>query len=65
MRLLARVQTPRHDCAEGGSAIRKWQGVRLCRVLDMAGLSPGAQYFVFHCADQLEQSLDGSGCYYE
>lgn len=65
MRLPSRVQITRHDCVEGWSAIGKWQGVQLGRVLDLAGLAPGARYVVFHCADELEQTLDGSGRYYE
>jgi len=65
MRLPSRTQITRHDCVEGWSAIAKWRGVQLGRVLDAAGLSSGARYVVFHCADELEQSLDGSGRYYE
>jgi len=65
MRLPSRTQITRHDCVEGWSAIGKWQGVQLGRVLEMATLMPGARYVVFHCADELEQSLDGSGRYYE
>ena len=29
------------------------------------GLKPEARYIVFHCADALEKTLDGSGNYYE
>jgi DMSO/TMAO reductase YedYZ molybdopterin-dependent catalytic subunit len=47
-----RAQITRHDCVEGWSAIGKWQGPQLSRVLDMAGLSPQARYIVFHCADR-------------
>jgi DMSO/TMAO reductase YedYZ molybdopterin-dependent catalytic subunit len=65
MSLPSRTQITRHDCVEGWSAIAKWQGVQLGRVLDAAGLAPGARYVVFHCADELEQTLDGSGRYYE
>ncbi|EOE4546480.1 molybdopterin-binding protein [Klebsiella pneumoniae] len=63
--LPARTQITRHDCVEGWSAIGKWQGVPLGLVLDAAGLKPGARFVVFHCADELEQTLDGSGRYYE
>jgi DMSO/TMAO reductase YedYZ molybdopterin-dependent catalytic subunit len=63
--LPSRTQITRHDCVEGWSAIAKWQGVQLGRVLDAAGLAPGARYVVMHCADELEQTLDGSGRYYE
>lgn len=63
--LPSRTQITRHDCVEGWSAIGQWQGVALGRVLDLARLKPGARYVVFHCADELELTLDGSGRYYE
>ena len=63
--LKSRTQITRHDCVEGWSAIGKWQGVPLGQVLDLAGLRPGARYVVFHCFDELEKTLDGSGRYYE
>jgi len=47
-----RVQITRHDCVEGWSAIGKWHGVQLSRILDHAGLSTRAKYIVFHCADR-------------
>jgi len=55
-----RVQITRHDCVEGWSAIGKWHGVPLSRVLDAAGLSPRAKYIIFHCADRF-----GERPYYE
>ncbi len=55
-----REQITRHDCVEGWSAIGKWQGPQLSRVLDAAGLLPDARYIVFHCADRF-----GSTPYYE
>ncbi len=61
----SRTQITRHDCVEGWSAIGKWTGARLGPLLDQAGLKPNARYIVFHCADTLEQTLDGSGMYYE
>jgi DMSO/TMAO reductase YedYZ molybdopterin-dependent catalytic subunit len=61
----SRTQITRHDCVEGWSAIAGWTGVQLARVLNAAGLHPDARYVVFHCADDLEPSLDGSGRYYE
>lgn len=64
-RFASRTQITRHDCVEGWSAIGKWQGVPLGLVLDAAGVRPGARYVVFHCADELERTLDGSGRYYE
>lgn len=55
-----RVQITRHDCVEGWSAIGKWHGMELSRLLDAAGLSTRAQYIVFHCADRF-----GDRPYYE
>lgn len=64
-KLPARTQITRHDCVEGWSAIGKWTGAPLGPILQSVGLKPGARYAVFYCADQLEQTLDGSGTYYE
>ncbi|MNI50549.1 Sulfoxide reductase catalytic subunit YedY precursor [compost metagenome] len=61
----ARSQITRHDCVEGWSAIGQWTGVPLAAVLDKVGLKPEARYIVFHCADEYEKTLDGSGWYYE
>jgi DMSO/TMAO reductase YedYZ molybdopterin-dependent catalytic subunit len=55
-----RVQITRHDCVEGWSAIGKWHGLELARILDTAGLSTRAKYIVFHCADRF-----GDKPYYE
>ena len=55
-----RVQITRHDCVEGWSAIGKWHGLQLSRILDAAGLSTRAKYIVFHCADRF-----GDKPYYE
>jgi DMSO/TMAO reductase YedYZ molybdopterin-dependent catalytic subunit len=55
-----RTQITRHDCVEGWSAIGKWHGVPLLRILDHAGLSTRAKYIVFHCADRF-----GDNLYYE
>ena len=63
--LPARTQITRHDCVEGWSAIAKWTGPQLGPILAKAGLLPNARYVVFHCADDLEPSLDGTGRYYE
>jgi DMSO/TMAO reductase YedYZ molybdopterin-dependent catalytic subunit len=60
-----RTQITRHDCVEGWSAIGKWQGVPLAIVLARAALLPAARFVVFHCADILEPTLDGTGQYYE
>ena len=61
----SRTQITRHDCVEGWSSIGKWKGARLGPLLDRARLKPNARYIVFYCADTLEQTLDGSGQYYE
>lgn len=63
--LPSRTQITRHDCVEGWSSIGKWKGARLGPLLDQAKLKPDARYIVFHCADTLEQTLDGTGKYYE
>jgi DMSO/TMAO reductase YedYZ molybdopterin-dependent catalytic subunit len=63
--LPSRTQITRHDCVEGWSAIGKWTGVPLGLLLQTAGLLDNARYVVFRCADALEQTLDGSGQYYE
>ncbi len=63
--LVSRSQITRHDCVEGWSSIGKWKGARLGPLLDKAGLKDNARYIVFHCADSLEMTLDGSGQYYE
>ena len=55
-----RVQITRHDYVEGWSAIGKWHGLELSRILDVAGLSTRAKYVVFHCADRF-----GDKPYYE
>ena len=63
--LPARTQITRHDCVEGWSCIGKWKGVPLATLLAQVGLKPQARYIVFHCADELEKTLDGTGQYYE
>ena len=63
--LPARTQVTRHDCVEGWSVIGKWTGVPLRHLLDLARPRPGARYVVFHCFDDLEVTLDGTGQYYE
>ena len=61
----SRTQITRHDCVEGWSCIGKWKGAPLGPILSAAGLKPSARYIAFYCADTLEQTLDGSGQYYE
>ncbi len=61
----SRTQITRHDCVEGWSAIGGWTGVPLEHVLRTVGIHQNARFVVFRCADDLENSLDGSGQYYE
>jgi DMSO/TMAO reductase YedYZ molybdopterin-dependent catalytic subunit len=61
----SRTQITRHDCVEGWSAIGEWTGVPLSYLLQQAELMPNARYLVFRCADDLINSTDGSGLYYE
>ncbi len=61
----SRTQITRHDCVEGWSCIGKWTGVPLKSLLDKAGLKPSARYIVFYCADDLGETGDDSGKYYE
>jgi DMSO/TMAO reductase YedYZ molybdopterin-dependent catalytic subunit len=63
--LPARSQITRHDCVEGWSCIGKWKGVPLAHVLEQAGVQPRARFVLFRCADSLEETMDGSGQYYE
>ncbi|HEY2475181.1 MAG TPA: molybdopterin-dependent oxidoreductase [Candidatus Cybelea sp.] len=51
-----RAQITRHDCVEGWSAIGKWEGVPLGRLLDVVVPRPDARYVVFRCMDN-----DGQG----
>ncbi|WP_407073362.1 molybdopterin-dependent oxidoreductase [Sphingomonas sp. LaA6.9] len=55
-----RSQITRHDCVEGWSAIGKWTGVPLSRLLDQAGMIDRARFIVFRCADRI-----GDVPYYE
>jgi DMSO/TMAO reductase YedYZ molybdopterin-dependent catalytic subunit len=52
----ARTQITRHDCVEGWSAIAKWTGVPLSRILDAVQPTATARYLVFHCADPMDTS---------
>ena len=61
----ARTQITRHDCVEGWSCIGKWTGVPLKAMLDKAELKPSARYIVFYCADDLGETGDDEGKYYE
>lgn len=48
-----RVQTTRHDCVEGWSAIGEWTGPQLSTLLDAAKVKEGANFILFRCADTL------------
>lgn len=50
----SRTQITRHDCVEGWSAIGKWTGVPLGRLLAQVRLQPNARFIVFHCADEFD-----------
>ncbi len=52
--LPSRTQITRHDCVEGWSAIGKWKGVPLSRVLEQVKPHPSAKYVVFYCADPMD-----------
>jgi DMSO/TMAO reductase YedYZ molybdopterin-dependent catalytic subunit len=52
--LPSRTQITRHDCVEGWSAIGKWKGVPLSRVLEQVKPQPSARYVVFYCADPMD-----------
>ena len=53
--LPSRTQITRHDCVEGWSAIGKWKGVQLSRVLEQVKPQPSARYVVFYCADPMDE----------
>jgi DMSO/TMAO reductase YedYZ molybdopterin-dependent catalytic subunit len=61
----SRTQITRHDCVEGWSCIGKWTGVPLKALLDKAELKSSARYIVFYCADDLAETGDDEGKYYE
>ncbi len=48
-----RTQITRHDCVEGWSAIGEWTGPQLSAILNTAKVKEGANFVVFHCADNL------------
>jgi DMSO/TMAO reductase YedYZ molybdopterin-dependent catalytic subunit len=54
--LPSRTQITRHDCVEGWSAIGKWKGVPLSRVLEQIEPLPSARYVAFYCADLMDTS---------
>lgn len=52
----ARTQITRHDCVEGWSAIGKWTGVPLSRLLEEVRPLPAVRFAVFYCADPMDAS---------
>jgi DMSO/TMAO reductase YedYZ molybdopterin-dependent catalytic subunit len=61
----SRTQITRHDCVEGWSCIGKWTGVALKALLDKAELKSQARQIVFYCADDLGETGEDDGKYYE
>ena len=57
-RFPARTQITRHTCEEGWSAIAEWTGVPLHRVLEAAGIRPGARFVNFYAFDATVDSID-------
>lgn len=55
-RLPCRHQITQHSCDEGWSAIAKWSGVQVGRLLQAAGILANARYVVFHCMDQMNRT---------
>jgi DMSO/TMAO reductase YedYZ molybdopterin-dependent catalytic subunit len=47
----SRTQITRHDCVEGWSAIGKWKGVPLARIIERVQVKAEARYVVFRCLD--------------
>ena len=57
----SRTQITRHDCVEGWSAIAKWKGVPLAKIIERVHPAAQAKYVVFFCMD----SDDSGNNYYE
>ena len=58
-------RSPATIASRAGAASANGRARRLATILNAAGLKPTARYIAFHCADTLEQTLDGTGQYYE
>lgn len=54
----ARTQVTKHTCEEGWSAIAQWTGVQLRRVLEAAGILPGARFVNFYAFDDTADGID-------
>ena len=63
--LPSRTQITRHDCVEGWSCIAAVEGRAVVEHSRRGALKPQARFIAFFCADTLEQTLDGTGHYYE
>jgi DMSO/TMAO reductase YedYZ molybdopterin-dependent catalytic subunit len=57
----SRTQITRHDCVEGWSAIAKWKGVPLAKIIERVQPAAEARYVIFFCMD----SDSGGSHYYE
>jgi DMSO/TMAO reductase YedYZ molybdopterin-dependent catalytic subunit len=57
-RLPARTQITRHTCEEGWTAIGEWTGVPLGRLLQHAGIKPGARFVNFYAYDGWMDNID-------
>jgi DMSO/TMAO reductase YedYZ molybdopterin-dependent catalytic subunit len=57
-RFPSRTQITKHTCEEGWSAIAEWTGVQLRRVLEAAGMLPGARFVNFYAFDDTADGID-------
>ncbi|MEL6299425.1 MAG: molybdopterin-dependent oxidoreductase [Pseudomonadota bacterium] len=57
-RMPQEAQVTRLICIEGWSAVGKWSGVRLGRLLDLVGGDAEARYVKFECAEGYTTSID-------
>jgi DMSO/TMAO reductase YedYZ molybdopterin-dependent catalytic subunit len=57
-RFPSRTQITKHTCEEGWSAIAEWTGVTLRRVLEAAGMLPGARFVNFYAYDETVDGID-------
>jgi DMSO/TMAO reductase YedYZ molybdopterin-dependent catalytic subunit len=57
-RFPSRTQITKHTCEEGWSAIAQWTGVPLRRVLEAAGMLPGARFVNFYAFDDVADGID-------
>jgi DMSO/TMAO reductase YedYZ molybdopterin-dependent catalytic subunit len=57
-RFPSRTQITKHTCEEGWSAVAEWTGVQLRRVLEAAGMLPGARFVNFYAFDDTADGID-------